>query len=153
MCGDFFTRMKICMAIAIGVMLLGKADARLAESAGERLGVENDHTVEEIREAVSGAYEEAEAVMAQRMDGVFEAPYTSSGARAADEGMDGGAAAEGSAGGAGANVGEDIAAGGDAGSADDGIVLHEAAGGSASVGGAAENESVKSAADSIDNGY
>ena len=119
MCGDFFTRTKICMAIAIGVMLLGRADARLVESAAERIGVDKDHTVEEIREAVSGAYEEAEAVMSQRLDGVFEAPYTSSGARAAD----------------------------------DGIVLHEAAGGSASTGGAAENENVKDAAGSIDNGY
>ena len=33
MAGTFFTRMKICMAIAIGVMLLSRADAQLSENA------------------------------------------------------------------------------------------------------------------------
>ena len=79
----FFTRMKICMGIVIGVMLLSRADAQLAETAGEKLGLDNDYTAEEIREALSGAYQEAEAVMSEKLDGVFEEPYTSSGAKAA----------------------------------------------------------------------
>ncbi len=83
MSGTFFTRMKICMGIIIGVMLLSRADPQLAEAAGEKLGLKNDHTVEEIREALSGAYQEAEAVMSEKLDGVFEEPYTSSGAKAA----------------------------------------------------------------------
>ena len=81
MAGTFFTRMKVCMAIAIGVMLLSRADAQLSENAREKLGLDNDYTAEEIKEAVSGAYEEAEAVMAQKLDGVFDEPYTSSGVR------------------------------------------------------------------------
>ena len=81
MTGTFFTRMKICMGIVIGVMLLNRADAQLSEAACEKLGLDNDYTAEEIKEAVSGAYREAEAVMSQRLDGVFDEPYTSSGAR------------------------------------------------------------------------
>lgn len=80
----FFTRMKICMGIVIGVMLLSRADAQLSgnllEKAGEKLGVNNDYTIEEIREALSGAYTEAEAAMSEKLDGVFDEPYTSSGA-------------------------------------------------------------------------
>lgn len=105
MSGTFFTRMKICMGIVIGVMLLSRADAQLAENAGEKLGLDNDYTVEEIREALSGAYQETEAVMSEKLDGVFEEPYTSSGARSrgvegtlVDVGDD-----TGSAGGAGAD--------------------------------------------------
>lgn len=88
MAGTFFTRVKICMGIVIGVMLLNRADAQLSEYAGEKLGVDNDYTAEEIKAAVSGAYEEAEAVMSQKLDGVFEEPYTSSGARMKAESSD-----------------------------------------------------------------
>lgn len=91
----FFTRMKICMAVIIGIMLLNRIGVQLPEAAAERLGLERDYTADEIREALSGAYHDAEAVMSQKLDGVFEEPYVSSG-KLDDAGAGGaGAAGEG----------------------------------------------------------
>ncbi len=90
----FFTRMKICMAVIIGIMLLNRIGVQLPEAA-ERLGLERDYTADEIREALSGAYHDAEAVMSQKFDGVLEEPYASSG-KLDDAGAGGaGAAGEG----------------------------------------------------------
>lgn len=75
----FFTRMKICMAVIIGIMLLNRIGIKFPEAAAERLGIERDYTAGEIKEALSGAYHDAEAVMSRKFDGMLKEPYTSSG--------------------------------------------------------------------------
>jgi hypothetical protein len=72
------SKMKICMVIAIGVILLNRVNAPLGDRISEKLRLDKDYTVGEIAEAVSSACTEAQAVMSQKLDGVFEEPYTGS---------------------------------------------------------------------------
>lgn len=84
---SFGARVKISMGIVICALLLNRVSAPLGQAAAEKLDINKDYTVSEIKEALSGAYSEAQTVMAQKMADALEPPYTSSGGVADIKGM------------------------------------------------------------------
>lgn len=94
--GSLGLRMKISMGIVIGVLMIECVNVPLGQSAAKKLdtSIKKDYSVNEIKEALSGAYGEAQAVMSQKMADALEPPYTSSGGVADIKGMTDGAAEE-----------------------------------------------------------
>ncbi len=84
---SFSARVKISMGIVICTLLLNSVSAPLGQAAAEKLDINKDYTVSEIKEVLSGAYSEAQTVMAQKMADTLEPPYTSSGGVADIKGM------------------------------------------------------------------
>lgn len=94
--GSFGLRMKISMGIVIGALMLDCVNVPFGQAAAKKLdtSMKKDYSVNEIKEALSGAYGEAQAVMSQKMADALEPPYTSSGGVADIKGMTDGAVEE-----------------------------------------------------------